>query len=1036
MKLRSHLLILTVATLLPLVVFAVVASVLFARQERSTFERGAIERTRALLTAIDTELRSSVTVLEAMATSPELRSGDLRTFHDEMTRTLTSQPDWFTIELALPSGEEVVNALRRFGAELPVVGERRSLEEAVRTGRPAVGDIVVGPITAEHEFSVRVPVVRGGDIKYVLSAVVRPASIAALLAAQRLPADWVGVVVDGNKRIVARTVDPERMLGRPASESLQAAIDRTSEGWFQGGTIEGVNVYSPYTRSAFSGWTVALGIPAPVVRAGVWRTGWALSAGMIAAAVLAGGLAVALGRRISAPIVDLAGAAHALGRGDRPAIPRTISVDEVEAVGRALEDASAAIRAKEATQGELAAIVEGAADAMIGFDLDGNVRTWNPAATRLYGYTAGEVIGRHVSFLVPSDRMHEPNEVFPAVARGELRAVETVRLRKDLTAVEVAVRVSPVRDAAGNVTGFSSMVRDITEQKRAARALAAARDELARQVDNLERLRDRERRAREAAESLAAVARTINTLEIDATLGNVTESACTLLRADVAALYRVDPVSGDMTLAAAGGALAPTLNRDVTVPSGTGLVGLAVERREAVVSGDLLGDERIAHSPSMRARIQAARHRVGLAVPLIVQARIIGALFVGALPGRAFSPEEVHLARTFADQAAVAMANAELYGEAQRANRLKDEFLAMLGHELRNPLGAIAGAVGVFKMAGGRTDVFERAREVIERQVRHLSRLVDDLLDIGRVTTGKVRLDRRPLDLEALVVGAMEAWRAAGRFARHRVSLQTVRVTVDGDATRLEQILENLVGNALKYTPAGGAIGVRLAVEAGTVVLEVADTGAGIPAGLGSRMFDLFVQGDRPLDRAQGGLGIGLTLVKALAGLHGGTVEARSPGSGQGSVFTVRLPRLPVPAELPAAPRVASEPATQWHRRILVIEDNDDARDMLRTALTLAGHEVHEAADGRAGLDLVQAIAPDVALIDVGLPGLDGYEVVRRIRAREGGDAIVLVAITGYGQAEDRRRAADAGFDAHVTKPVLPDRLTELIAGLHRPAAR
>jgi CheY-like chemotaxis protein len=241
----------------------------------------------------------------------------------------------------------------------------------------------------------------------------------------------------------------------------------------------------------------------------------------------------------------------------------------------------------------------------------------------------------------------------------------------------------------------------------------------------------------------------------------------------------------------------------------------------------------------------------------------------------------------------------------------------------------------------------------------------------------------------------------------------------------MEQVVTNLLGNALKYTAPGGRMSVRVAPEDGTAVLEVADTGVGIPPGLIDKVFDLFVQGDRALDRAQGGLGIGLTLVKALVVQHRGTVTARSDGGGKGSVFTVRLPRLTAPVG-GRAETASAAPAARW--RILVIEDNDDGREMLRLALTVAGHEVHEAPDGRIGVELAARVAPDVALIDIGLPDLDGYEVARRIRARTGGESIVLVAVTGYGQNEDRRRALDAGFDAHVTKPVDPDRLAEVIA--------
>jgi len=361
----------------------------------------------------------------------------------------------------------------------------------------------------------------------------------------------------------------------------------------------------------------------------------------------------------------------------------------------------------------------------------------------------------------------------------------------------------------------------------------------------------------------------------------------------------------------------------------------------------------------------------------------------------------------------------------RRADRAKDEFLAMLGHELRNPLGAISGAVTVLNVIGTVDETADRARAVIGRQVQHLSRLVDDLLDVSRVTTGKVELSRQPLDLAQLVATVLSSWSAAGRLDRHEVSVVASPVWIEGDETRVEQVFSNLLGNALKYTPAGGRVAVRVEPEGERAILEVADTGVGIPPGLIDTVFELFVQGDRSLDRAQGGLGLGLTLVKVLVELHGGTVQGQSLGSGKGAVFTVRLPRIAAPAHL-GATAPARQPE-RVRRRILLIEDNEDAREMLRAQLTLAGHEVHEAADGLSGIVLSRHVAPDVVLVDIGLSGLDGYEVARRLRADERGNAVRLIAITGYGQAEDRQRALEAGFDAHVIKPVSPECLAELI---------
>jgi signal transduction histidine kinase/CheY-like chemotaxis protein len=364
--------------------------------------------------------------------------------------------------------------------------------------------------------------------------------------------------------------------------------------------------------------------------------------------------------------------------------------------------------------------------------------------------------------------------------------------------------------------------------------------------------------------------------------------------------------------------------------------------------------------------------------------------------------------------------------DAEEASRIKDEFFAMLGHELRNPLGAITTALHVIDTGGPGDERGAQAREIVARQVRHLVRLVDDLLDVTRLATGKISLARRPVNLAALagrVVGAVAA-------TTPTLSLRSEAgeaVWIEADETRLEQILNNLLGNAVKFTPAGGRVTVAVAVQDGLAELSVADTGAGISADLLPRIFDLFVQGQTGLYRPATGLGIGLTLVKRLVDLHGGGIEAASEGPGRGSVFTLRFP-------LHRAPRDAADAApipggARVRRRVLIVEDNDDARDMLRYLLEQTGHEVHEAADGLDGLERAFALEPDAAVIDIGLPGLDGYEVARRVRAG-GRTRVLLIAVTGYGQAGDRQRSSAAGFDAHLTKPVDPVALEALLVNL------
>jgi len=368
------------------------------------------------------------------------------------------------------------------------------------------------------------------------------------------------------------------------------------------------------------------------------------------------------------------------------------------------------------------------------------------------------------------------------------------------------------------------------------------------------------------------------------------------------------------------------------------------------------------------------------------------------------------------------------------ADRAKDEFLAMLGHELRNPLGALASAIRILDLPESSPDHVTRARAIIDRQIEQLSHLVDDLVDASRLTSAKMRLSRQALDLSQVVKETIEVLRTRGLLDNHQLTFEESQVWIDADETRIEQIVTNLIGNALKFTPPEGAITVSVRSEGQDALLAVKDTGVGISADVLPTIFDLFVQGKRSLDRSQGGLGIGLTLVRRLVELHGGTVQAASDGSGMGSTFTVRLPAIPAP-NATAREQISVVPTKCKPRRVLVVEDNEDMRETLGILLTEDGHEVHLANDGPSGLKAALTFRPDIGLLDVGLPGFDGYALARSIRAHDKGDQIYLVALTGYGLPEDRLRSKEAGFDELVLKPLDVKQLALLLQrGNRRPA--
>jgi signal transduction histidine kinase/DNA-binding response OmpR family regulator len=428
----------------------------------------------------------------------------------------------------------------------------------------------------------------------------------------------------------------------------------------------------------------------------------------------------------------------------------------------------------------------------------------------------------------------------------------------------------------------------------------------------------------------------------------------------------------------------------------------------------------------------------GVVLPLTARGRTLGALILGLSDQRRRALGfDMALLRDFAGRAAVDLDNARLYRDVQEADRRKNEFLSMLAHELRNPLAPIRNGVHILQAVNVADPQVREVRDMIGRQVRHLVRLVDDLLDISRITRGKIRLQTEPVDVGAVIASAVETCRPLIDDRRHRlvVSMPPVPVRVTGDAVRLTQVVGNLLNNAAKYTPEGGRIWVSAGREGDQAVIRVRDSGMGIPAGMAGSIFDLFTQVNNSLDRGQGGLGIGLTLVRRLVELHRGTVEAHSEGPDRGSEFVVRLPLLRVAgdewrgagedsgASSPAS--LHPPPAT---RRVLVVDDNRDAAESLALLLGVAGHATRVSHDGPSALTTAAEFQPDAVLLDIGLPGMDGYEVARRLRAAPTTRRALLVALTGYGQIEDQRRAREAGFDHHLVKPADLEALAALLS--------
>jgi signal transduction histidine kinase/CheY-like chemotaxis protein len=363
--------------------------------------------------------------------------------------------------------------------------------------------------------------------------------------------------------------------------------------------------------------------------------------------------------------------------------------------------------------------------------------------------------------------------------------------------------------------------------------------------------------------------------------------------------------------------------------------------------------------------------------------------------------------------------------QAETESKAKDEFLAMLGHELRNPLSAITSAISLLEMNDIDPAIVERAKSVMRRQTDHLSSIIDDLLDLSRVLSGKIRLNTHGLDLSETVANCVETLRTSGKLDRQTLSVQTEPAFILGDSTRIEQIVTNLIDNAIKYTPEGGSINVEARASDGEAVLIVKDNGIGIPHDLLPLIFDVFVQGENTLERAKGGMGIGLSLVRRLVELHGGSIGAESEGKGEGSTFTIRFPLLGSGKQLPSGD---VPPPDDRKYSILLVEDQEDGRELMGMLLQSHGHHVLQAANGFQALQLAAEYQPEFAILDIGLPGMDGYELAGRLRSDIRTSAIKLVALTGYGLEEDRYRALNAGFDLHLAKPLKYEELRQFLS--------
>jgi PAS domain S-box-containing protein len=905
-RIRSHLVLLVLATTVPLVLFASIVIVLFGHQQRASVEREMRETAHTLSLAVDRELHASITALEALASSDYLDTGDLRRFYEQAQRVLRGRPTWNTLVLGVPSGEQVMNLFRPFGATLPARGDLTAHRQAIATRRPAISNVFIGAVTRQMVVSVEVPVVRDDIANYVLVGSIRPTALVDILTSARFSPEWTAAIVDGNKKIVARSRDAERYAGNAAGALLSRPRADQREGWLEGNEEGGAPSYAAFSRSSLSPWYVVVAVPAQALDAPLQRSLWLVA--IVAVVTVMAGLALAtvLGRRIARPVSRLATIATALQREDAVP-PLTTPIDEVNRVSAAIGEAAALLvkRAKESAalaQAEDAARAEAEAaragaedaarealrsrdalreseerlrltldhalDAVIIADREGRIITCNPRAEHLFGWSRDALVGQPLADTIvpPSLRDAHRRGIERYLATGEgpalNRLIELPARCRDGTEIPVELAITPVR--LGGAVIFSAFLRDISDRKR-----------------------------------------------------------------------------------------------------------IETERTASL------------------AREHAAR------------------------------------------------------AEAEAANRAKDEFLAVLSHELRTPLNAVYGWARMLQARRLTEAETERALDAIVRNTNAQVQLIDDLLDVSRIITGKMRLALRPVDLRVVVEGALDTVRLAAEakgVELHSV-LDSQALAIAGDPERLQQVVWNLLMNAVKFTPKGGRVEVHLRRGTSHAELGVSDTGQGIAPEILPFVFDRFRQADSSTTRVHAGLGLGLALVKHLVELHGGTVTAQSAGEGLGASFTVQLP-LPI-AEIPAGATPSPHPTAASVElvpsgvrldglRVLVVDDDPDAVELVSAILDRAGAAVRTALSAPHALEVLQQWRPNVLVSDVEMPGEDGYALISKVRALEAqrGGRTPAVALTAYGRTEDRMRTLSAGFSMHVPKPVDPGELTTIIASV------
>ena len=1002
-----------VAVMVPLLLGAFVLLGVQSRQEQHLAQDHLATLARMLAQAVDRELDYGRGQLEVIAASPAVDAQDwqeLQRFSAEIasrrdgTHIVLVRPDGqLLLNTAVPWGQPLVNIWKHDDDDRLVEWEGRRLplrwkaeSRRVFEGRTVYSDLYFGGTTQRPTLALSVPVVRQGQVRYGLTLVFPPAVLDRLIDSSVDAMGMRALVVDRRGLVVASNAASTVHLADAVAPI--AVAPGTAAGHYETTGRDGTPLRAAYAVSSNNGFVVRVSLPASAVFSPgrVKSSSWvALVLASLAASVL---LASLLGRRLTQPLRELGQIARS---GQLQADHPATGIAEIDALAHALQLGAQAERRRaeehvlrvvaqqqqalhQAGEERLKRVLDQLFVFVSVLDLQGRVLQTNSAPLDEAGIALEEVFGRPFWechwWQHPGAEMQRVRDAVQRAAYGETVRFDTMARFNGAELLAVDLQLAPLRDEDGRITNLIASSVNIQSRALALRKLQQSEAEA-----------DAARRLLEATLEAAPVGITL-----------------------------ADPQGTVLRINHAGAKLSGV------GPAGDGNPPILSLPATACTSA---APEPVALTHDQWPLQQALRERV--AVTKIVNLTSPDAVAPHATVLMSAAPVLDSHGETIAGVMVQVDITQRVNAEAalRRADRQKDEFLATLAHELRNPLGPIRSAAELIRLSQPADPRVQRARAIIDRQVSHLARLVDDLLDVSRITLGTIQLRKETLDLAAIAVAAMESIRATadGAGLKLEQEIEQPQAAVSGDATRLLQCVLNLLNNAVKFTPAGGRIVIRVMQEDAKAVLEVADNGNGIvPAHL-EQIFGLFAQEHPSGTNGNTGLGIGLALTRRLVELHDGSVRAFSAGPGHGSTFRIELPAVSAEAAEPA--HAAAAPDGEG-ARVLIVDDNQDAADLLGEILVMRGFSATSVYSGEAAVTAVKQDSHDAVLLDIGLPDIDGYEVCRRIKRAALLKTPHLIALTGWGQDKDLDRASAAGFSAHLTKPADPDRIIAVLREL------